>query len=112
MPRLFVDIGPLRRSRDFRLLYLGQVFSLLGSNLTAVAVPFQVYRETHSSLWVGLASLIQLPFLIAGSLWGGAMGDRRDKRTLMQLSATALGLTSGLLALNAHLVFGTKHVRY
>ena len=103
MPRLLVDIGPLRRNRDFRLLYAGQVFALLGSNLTVVAVPFQVYRETHSSLWVGLASLIQLPFLIAGSLWGGAMGDRRDKRTLMQLSAAALGLTSGLLAVNAHL---------
>ncbi len=103
MPRLLVDIGPLRRNRDFRLLYAGQVFALLGSNLTVVAVPFQVYRETHSSLWVGLASLIQLPFLIAGSLWGGAMGDRRDKRTLMQLSAAALGLLSGLLAVNAHL---------
>ena len=36
---------------------LGQLVSLLGSNLTVVAVPYQVYRETHSSLWVGLASL-------------------------------------------------------
>jgi hypothetical protein len=56
MPRLLVDIGPLKRNHDFRLLYAGQLFSLLGSNLTIVAVPFQVYRETHSSLWVGIAS--------------------------------------------------------
>ena len=82
MPRLLVDVSPLRRNRDFRLLYSGQVVSLLGSNLTVVAVPFQVYSQTHSSLWVGLASLIQLPFLITGALWGGAMGDRADKRML------------------------------
>ena len=45
-------------------------------------MPYQVYSQTHSSLWVGLASLIQLPFLITGALWGGAMGDRVDKRVL------------------------------
>jgi len=101
MPRLLVDVGPLRAHRDFRLLYTGQVISLLGSNLTVVAVPYQVYRDTHSSLWVGLASLLQLPFLICGSLWGGAMGDRRDKRTLMMLSAVVLGLASAGLAVNA-----------
>ncbi len=110
MPRLLVDVGPLRQNRDFRLLYSGQVVSLLGSNLTVVAVPFQVYSQTHSSLWVGLASLIQLPFLITGALWGGAMGDRYDKRVLMLLSSVVLGLTSAGLAVNAglhdrHLVF-------
>ena len=103
MPRLLVDIGPVRRNRNFRLLYLGQLASLLGSNLTVVAVPYQVFRDTHSSLWVGLASLIQLPFLIVGSLWGGAMGDRFDKRTLMVVSAGALCTTSAALAINARL---------
>ena len=110
MPRLLVDVSPLRHNRDFRLLYSGQVVSLLGSNLTVVAVPFQVYSQTHSNLWVGLASLIQLPFLITGALWGGAMGDRADKRVLMLLSSVVLGLTSAGLALNAgfhdhHLIF-------
>ncbi len=57
MPRLLVDIGPLRRNRDFRLLFTGQLVSLLGGNLTVVAAPYQVYRETHWSLWVGLACL-------------------------------------------------------
>ena len=101
MPRLLVDVSPLRHNRDFRLLYSGQVVSLLGSNLTVVAVPFQVYSQTHSSLWVGLASLIQLPFLITGALWGGAMGDRADKKVLMVLSSVVLGLTSAGLAMNA-----------
>jgi MFS family permease len=103
MPKLLVDIGPLKRNRNFRLLYLGQLVSILGSNLTVVAIPYQVYRDTHSSLWVGLASLIQLPFLVTGSLWGGAFGDRFDKRTLMIVSAFVLALTSSGLALNARL---------
>ncbi len=79
----------------------GQLVSLLGSNLTIVAIPYQVYRETHSSLWVGLASLFQLPALIAGSLWGGAMGDRLNRRTLLVLSSLVLGALSAGLALNA-----------
>jgi MFS family permease len=102
VPRLLVDISPLRTNREFRFLYSGQMISLLGSNLTIVAVPYQVYAQTHSSLWVGLASLIQLPFLITGALWGGAMGDRVDKRVLMLISAVVLGLTSAGLAINAH----------
>jgi MFS family permease len=102
VPRLLVDISPLRTSREFRFLYAGQMISLLGSNLTVVAVPYQVYFQTHSSLWVGLASAIQLPFLIVGALWGGAMGDRVDKRVLMLVSAVVLGLTSAALAINAH----------
>ncbi len=103
MPRLLVDWSPLRESRNFRLLVVGQLFSMLGSNLTMVAVPYQVYRETHSSLWVGLASLVQLPLLIAGSLWGGAYGDRFDRRTLLILGSLVAALASGALALNAAL---------
>ena len=101
MSRLFVDVSPLRASRNFRFLFFGQVISLLGSNLTVVAVPYQVYRQTHSSLWVGMASLIQLPFLIGGSLWGGALGDRIDQRTLMIVSSFFQGAVSIGLALNA-----------
>ena len=103
MPRLLVDWSPLRHSRNFRLLVIGQLFSLLGSNVTMVAVPFQVYSQTHSSLWVGLASLVQLPFLIAGSLWGGAYGDRYDRRTLLVLGSIIAAVASGALALNAAL---------
>lgn len=101
MPRLLVDLTPLRSNRDFRLLFSGQFVSLLGSNLTLVAVPYQVYLATHSSLWVGLTSLLQLPFLITGSLLGGAYGDRVDRRVLFVGSALVLALLSGALALNA-----------
>jgi MFS family permease len=103
VPRLVVDSRPFKESRNFRLLYLGQLVSILGSNLTFVAVPYQVYQETHSSLWVGLASFFQLPFLIAGSLWGGAMGDRIDKKKLLVLGSLIAALMSAGLALNAQL---------
>lgn len=50
MPRRLVDVTPLRTSRNFRLLFVGQFVSLLGSNLTLVAVAYQVYRVTGPSL--------------------------------------------------------------
>ncbi len=103
MPRLLVDWSPFRQNRNFRLLVVGQLFSLLGSNVTMVAVPYQVYRQTHSSLWVGLASLVQLPLLILGSLWGGAYGDRFDRRRLLIIGSFLAAATSGALALNAAL---------
>ena len=101
MPRFLVDVRPLRENRNFRLLFTGQLVSLLGSNLTLVAIPFEVYQKTHSSLWVGLASLVQLPCLIAGALWGGAMGDRFDKKKLLVLGSIVSATLSGALALNA-----------
>ena len=101
VPRLFVDVTPLRTSRDFRLLFIGQFVSVLGSNLTIVAVAYQVYQVTDSSLWVGLVSFIQLPVLIIGSLWGGALGDRFDRRTLLIGASFLLGLLSLGLGLNA-----------
>ncbi len=99
--RLFVDVTPLRTSRNFRLLFIGQLVSLLGSNLTIVAVAYQVYQQTHSSLWVGLVSFIQLPLLIVGSLWGGALGDRFDRRTLLVGASFLLALLSCGLGVNA-----------
>jgi MFS family permease len=101
VPRLLVDVTPLRTSRNFRLLFLGQLVSLLGSNLTIVAVAYQVYQETHSSLWVGVVSFIQLPLLITGALWGGALGDRFDRRTLLIIASFTLGLLSCALGANA-----------
>src|ERR1700677_1044800 len=87
--------------RNFRLLFLGQFVSILGSNLTIVAVAYQVYERTNSSFWVGLVSFIQLPLLIIGSLWGGALGDRFDRRTLLIAASFVLGLLSCALGANA-----------
>ena len=101
MAGLLVDWRPIKTNRNFRYVVMGQFVSLLGSNLTMVAIPYQVYRETHSSLWVGLASLIQLPFLIAGSLIGGAYGYRFEKRRLLVGGGVICGLVDAALAINA-----------
>ena len=99
--KILVDITPLRESRDFRLLFTGQLVSMLGSQLTVVAIPFQVYSLTHSSLQVGAISLAQLFPFIAGALLAGPLGDSLDRRRIMLYTAGALALTSAALAFNA-----------
>ena len=83
---MFIDLSPLRRSRDLRCLVLGELASVLGTQLTTVAVPYQVYQLTHSSLDVGLVSLAQLFPLIAGSLLGGSVVDAIDRRRLLMVA--------------------------
>jgi ENTS family enterobactin (siderophore) exporter len=56
--RIAVDLTPLRRSRDFRLLWLGELVSETGSNITLVALYIQVFRLTRSSLAVGAIGLV------------------------------------------------------
>ncbi|MBV9291669.1 MAG: MFS transporter [Frankiales bacterium] len=93
-----VDLGPLRRSRDFRLLFLGQTVSFTGSMVTYVALPFQLYRLTHSSLQVGLLGFAELVPLLFTALVGGAVADAFDRRRTVLLTEIAMvGLTSCLL---------------
>lgn len=99
--RILVDVAPLRESRDFRLLFAGQLVATLGSQLTVVAIPYQIYAETHSSLQVGAVSLVQLVPLVAGALIGGSVGDAVDRRILLLASTALLSLSSAALALNA-----------
>src|ERR1700689_682127 len=96
--KIFIDLAPLRESRDFRLLFIGQMVSTLGSQLTVVAIPFQIYLETHSSLQVGLVSTAQLVPLVVFSLIGGSVGDAGDRRLLILFSTMPLTLASVGLA--------------
>ena len=99
--KILVDTTPLRESRDFRLLFIGQLISMLGTQLTVVAIPYQVFTITHSSLQVGAISLAQLFPFIAGALVAGPLGDSLDRRRIMLFSTVALSLTSAALAVNA-----------
>jgi MFS family permease len=99
--RVLVDGTPLRESRDFRLLYLGQLVSATGSQFTLVAAPIQIFQLTGSSLAVGLLGLAQLVPLVLGSLVGGALADAHDRRRLLLLAQVLLGVTSLALAINA-----------
>ena len=100
-PRITVDLAPLRESREFRLLFVGLLVSMLGNQLTTVAIPFQVFSMTHSSLQVGLVSLAQLVPLVVGSLVGGTLGDAMDRRRLMVISSALSAMAAGGLMANA-----------
>jgi MFS family permease len=99
--RILVDLGPLRRFPYFRRLWMGQLVSQLGSALTTVAVPYQVYRLTGSSFAVGMVSLAQLGPLLVGSLLGGSIADAFDRRKVLLGSQFALAGCSAGLAFNA-----------
>ena len=81
--RVLLNLSPLRRYRELRLLFIGQTVSLLGSMLTYGAVPYQVYQLTESSWLAGMVSAAQLLPMLALGLLGGAFADRLDRRRLL-----------------------------
>jgi MFS family permease len=99
--RLFIDIGPMRQSQAFRRLWSGYLVTTLGSQLTVVAIPYQVFRLTHSSLDVGLIGLAQIVPVLGGSLFGGAIADAVDRRLLLLMTQFLLAACSLGLALNS-----------
>ena len=98
---MLLDLSPLRRHRDFRLVYAGQFVSALGSFLTYVALPVQIYALTKSSGIVGLLGAAQLVPLALTALWGGALADAIDRRRLLLWSETLLMCGSLTLAVNS-----------
>ena len=99
--RIAIDIEPLRASRDFRLLWFGQLISLTGRQLTVVALPYQVFQLTGSSLAVGLIGLAQVVPLILLSILGGAVADRWDRRTVILWTELGMAATSAALLVGA-----------
>ncbi len=100
-PRLLADLTPLRASRDFRVLFAGAGVSYLGRQLTVVAIPFQVFLITRSSLAVGMVGLAAVVPLVTLSLAGGAIADAVDRRKLLLVTQLLSAATSAGLALNA-----------
>jgi MFS family permease len=96
-----MDIGPLRRHRDYRLLFAGQALSFFGSMVTYVALPYQVYQLTGSSLAVGLLSLAELGPLLVTAFIGGALADAVDRRRMLQLAELSLGIAVAVLLVNS-----------
>jgi MFS family permease len=98
-----VDLTPMRQSRDFRLLFLGQSVSEFGGNITFVAVPFQVYQITGSTLAVGLIGLCELVPLLVLPIIGGAIADAVERRRMALIAHVLIALLSGALVVNARL---------
>ncbi|MFD9326039.1 MFS transporter [Streptomyces sp. NPDC060065] len=98
--RWAMDTRPLRRPA-FRRLWSSTIVTAVGSQLTAVAVPKQIYDITGSSAWVGYASIAGLLPLVLFALWGGAIADSMDRRKLLLITNTGMAVTSVLFWMQA-----------
>jgi len=99
---LFADTTPLRNPY-FRRLWSANIITVIGAQLTVVAVPAQIYAITGSSAYVGLTGLFGLVPLVVFGLWGGALADVMDRRTLLIVSTLGLIATSAGFWLQAAL---------
>jgi MFS family permease len=78
--RVTVDFSPLRDYPDYRRLWIGQAVTFFGSEMALVALPYQVWQLTHSTLTLGLLSFTELVPLLTLTLAGGAVADAFDRR--------------------------------
>ena len=88
------DIDPLRRHRDFRVLYFGQFVSLLGSMLSYVALPYALFQLTHSPKLLGLLGVIQLVPSVVGDVkivHALYPRDSATRRISLQPAASTIG---------------------
>lgn len=98
---MLLDIGPLRHNTAFRRLFASQFISGLGTMVSYVAVPWQLYQLTQSNAQVGLLGLVQLVPVIVCGLLGGAVADRVDRKRLLIGSEALMALCVAGLLLNA-----------
>jgi len=99
---LLLDLTPLR-GREFRLLFLGQLVSFFGSMITFVALPFQMYALTGSSLAVGALGVCQFVPIVTVALVSGALADAFDRRTLVRIAELGSAVVVGALLANSAL---------
>lgn len=96
---MLLDTAPLRHDPDYRWLWSGQVVNGIGTQITRLALPFQVYTLTGSTLAIGALTSVQLIAILVVSLGAGSLADALDRRRLLRLTQTGLMLCSGSLAL-------------
>ena len=104
---MLLDIGPLRHNTAFRRLFASQFISGLGTMVSYVAVPWQLYELTHSNWQVGLLGLVQLVPVVVCGLLGGAVADRVDRKRLLIGSEALMALC--LLGLFANALSAAPH---
>lgn len=112
MPRLVADLTPLRVSPAYRRLWWGLGISNVGTQVTVVAVGLQVYDMTRSTLAVGTLGLAALVPLVALGLYGGALVDHYDRRTVSLLASSVLWLVTAAIAVQAWLDVGSVTLLY
>lgn len=98
---LTIDLTPLKISRDYRLLFFGQMISAFGSMMSFVAVPVQMYQLTESSLMVGLLGIAEFVPVATLAFVGGALADAVDRRKMLRLTEIGKTIVTVLLLANA-----------
>ena len=98
MSNAFVDLGPLRSSPAFRRLWIGRSFSEFGDQMTLIAVMYQVWQMTGSTVWTGAVGIARTLPLVAFGLLAGSVTDRRDRRKVYLVTTSGQAACSVLLA--------------
>lgn len=98
--RQLADTRPLRQP-DFRRLWVANIVTVIGAQLSIVAVPQQVFEITRSSAYVGLTGAFALVPLVVFGLWGGALADAMDRRRLLLVTTAGLVATAVLFWVQA-----------
>jgi MFS family permease len=98
---MFIDITPLKVSRDYRLLFFGQMISFFGTMMSFVAIQWQVFELTKSSAMVGYISVAELVPMVIFGLIGGAIADSFDKRKILRFTEIGQTLVTGILLVNS-----------
>jgi predicted MFS family arabinose efflux permease len=99
-------VSPALRSRNFRLFWLGQLISVIGTSVQVVAEGWLVYNITGSTFWLGAVGLLGLLPVLPVSLVGGLLIDRVPRRKLIlvtQIGLMAQAAAFGLLAFSGQL---------
>ena len=100
---MFLDLTPLRVSRDYRLLFFGQLISFFGSMMTFIVVPVQMFKLTGSNAMVGYIYLAEFVPMVILAIIGGALADAFDRRQILRMTELGQTLATGLLLGNAGL---------
>ncbi|MEO8573230.1 MAG: MFS transporter [Pyrinomonadaceae bacterium] len=98
---MLLDLSPLRVSRDYRLLFFGQLVSFFGSMMTFIVVPWQMYQLTQSSAMVGYIYLAEFIPMVALAFVGGALADFLDKRKMLRLTEIGQTSVTAILLINS-----------
>ena len=98
---MLLDITPLKISRDYRLLFFGQMLSFFGSMVTFIVVPVHMYALTGSTLYVGLLGVAEFIPMFALAFIGGTMADAIDRRKILRWTEIGQAFTTAILLLNA-----------
>jgi MFS family permease len=98
---MLLDITPLKVSRDYRLLFFGQLISFFGSMMTFIIVPWQMYQLTQSSAMVGYIYLAEFVPMVSLAFIGGALADAIDRRKMLRFTEVAQTFVTIILLLNS-----------